>query len=70
MFHEGQLIMYKNGDNVEIGKIKILFEDAAFVWYHVEETAARTRLEDMHPISNAYCIVETIFGGEHRKDHV
>ena len=33
-FKEGELIVYQNGDRFEIGKIKRITEDGAFVWYH------------------------------------
>ena len=45
-FCTGQLIVYRNGDNFEIGKIKRLTEDGAFVYYSAGETAAKTSLSD------------------------
>lgn len=63
-FREGQLVMYQNGDRVEIGKIKRIVGDShAFVWYHAGDTAASTKLTDLKPIENAYCISGTHLGG-------
>lgn len=62
-FCAGQLIVYRNGDNFEIGKIKRLTEDGAFVYYSAGETAAKTSFLDMFPIRNAYLIEKTALGG-------
>ncbi len=69
-FKEGQLVVYKHPglNECEIGKIKRLCDDGAFVWYHTGETAAKTRYEDLYPISNEHYIVKTplcwALGGE------
>ena len=63
-FKEGQLVIYSNGSNHEIGKIKALTETGAFIFYHSGETTALTRYEDIQPILNDYCIAKTILGGE------
>jgi hypothetical protein len=63
-FKEGQLIIYQNGDSFQIGKIKRICEDGAFVWYHSGDTAARTKFEDMRVLENAYCILKVSLGGE------
>ena len=39
-YKEGELIIYKNGDSYEIGKIKRLTPSGAFVWYSEGETEA------------------------------
>lgn len=62
-FRAGDLIVYQNGDRYEIGKIKRVTEDGAFVWYHTGETAAKTPFDAMHKIANAYAITETQLGG-------
>lgn len=62
-FHEGQYIIYKNGDRYEIGKIKRITQDGAFVWYSCGDTAAKTPFDCMHPIINDYVIGETGLGG-------
>ena len=62
-FREGQLIVYCNGDKYEIGKIKRVVKDGAFVWYSSGETAAKTPFDLMHPLVNEYCIGETNLGG-------
>lgn len=62
-YKPGELIIYKNGDKYEIGKIKRLTEDGAFVWYHEGETAAKTPFEFMHKLINSYCILKTSLGG-------
>ena len=62
-FHEGDLIIYQNGDRFEIGKIKRLTDDGAFVWYSSGETAAKTSFSDMHLLKNANVITGTSLGG-------
>ena len=62
-FKEGQLIVYRNGDTYEIGKIKRVVSDGAFVYYSSGETAAKTPFDLMHPLVKAYVIGETSLGG-------
>lgn len=62
MFNQGDLVAYINGNTVEIGKIKSIINDKAFVYYHTGDTAARTSLSDLKLISNAYCIKEPFLG--------
>lgn len=62
-FKPGQLIIYRNGDTYEIGKIKRIVSDGAFVYYSSGETAAKTPFDLMHPIKNEYVIGETSLGG-------
>lgn len=61
-FEVGQLIFYKNGDRVEIGKIKSLKEHGAFVFYHGGSTSALTNYKDMLPIVNEMNIVSVNLG--------
>lgn len=61
--HEGDYIIYQNGNRYEIGKIKRIVPDGAFVWYHNGETASKTPFEQMHKIANDYVIGETSLGG-------
>jgi hypothetical protein len=60
-FHEGELIVCQNGDTFEIGEIKRLCDEGAFVWYHEGNTASLTPFENMHKLQNAYCIKQTSF---------
>ena len=62
-FQEGEYIIYVNGDRYEIGKIKRIVQDGAFVWYHSGDTAAKTPFDCMHKLENAYRIGETSLGG-------
>lgn len=62
-FHEGELILYQNGSHFEIGKIKRIVSDGAFVYYHSGETAAKTPFDCMRKIANAFTIKETSLGG-------
>ena len=62
-FSEGDYIIYQNGGRYEIGKIKRVVDDGAFVWYSSGETAAKTSFVDMHKITNDYVIGETSLGG-------
>lgn len=62
-FKEGELIIYQNGDRYEIGKIKRIVDDGAFVYYHSGDTASKTPFDCMHKLVNSYCITHTILGG-------
>ena len=64
-FYKGQYVIYENGDKIEIGRIKTLEENGAFVAYHEGETGAKTPYELMKPIDNDYCIKGTTLGGEY-----
>ena len=65
-FKEGELIIYRNGDRYEIGKIKRLCDNGAFVWYHEGCTAAQTPYDCMHKLTNAYCITGNTLGGDQK----
>lgn len=56
-FKEGELIVYQNGDTFQIGEIKRICDDGAFVWYHEGDTASKTPFENMHKLQNAFCIM-------------
>lgn len=62
-FYEGDYIIYQNGDRYEIGKIKCIMPDGAFVWYHSGDTASKTSFDQMHKITNDYVIEGTSLGG-------
>lgn len=66
-FRKDQLIVYTNGDRFEIGRIKRIEDDGAFVCYHGGETASKTPFERMHPLTNEHCITETSLGGKHMR---
>ena len=61
-FKEGQLVAYMPTDSdgniykIEIGKIKRLCDDGAFVWYHTGDTASKTNYIDLYKIDNEYAI--------------
>lgn len=63
-FMEGEYIIYQNGDRFEIGKIKRLTADGAFVYYSSGDTAAHTPFDCIHKLINAYTIEKTSLGGE------
>lgn len=63
-FHVGQYIIYVNGDCYEIGRIKSIQPDGAFIAYHDGETGAKTPYSYMHSIQNEYTIKETSLGGD------
>lgn len=67
-FQEGQYVIYQNGDRFEIGKIKRIVSDGAFVYYSAGDTAAKTPFDCMHPIQNGYVIWKTSLGGKTRTD--
>lgn len=61
-FKKGEIVAYigkdPNGEiyTVEIGKIKRLCADGAFVYYHTGNTAAKTDYRDLYKIKNAYAL--------------
>jgi hypothetical protein len=63
-FKVGEYIVYVNGDIYELGRIKSIEGDGAFVAYHEGETGAYTSFDLMHKLINAYSIKETSLGGE------
>lgn len=64
-FKVGEYIIYVNGDIYELGRIKSINKDGAFVAYHEGETGAKTSFDLMHKLINGYCIKETTLGGEY-----
>lgn len=52
-FKEGEYIIYQNGDRYELGRIKRITSDGAFVWYHEGDTAAKTPFDCMNKLANA-----------------
>lgn len=64
-FKAGEYIIYQNGEGFEIGKIKRITNDGAFVWYHEGETAAKTPFDCMHKLVNGFTIKATSLGGAH-----
>lgn len=66
----GEYIIYQNGDKYELGRIKSLREDGAFVAYHEGETGAKTPYSHMHKLINRYCIIDTSLGGDFFKEQM
>lgn len=64
MFKEGEYIIYVNGDRYELGRIKRLCDDGAFVCYHEGETAAKTPYVCMRKLVNEFTIKDTTIGGK------
>ena len=63
-FHPGEYIIYQNGDTFQLGKIKRLCKDGAFVWYHEGDTAAKTPFSRMHKLENSFVLGNgTALGG-------
>lgn len=63
----GEYIIYRNGEKYELGRIKSLREDGAFVAYYEGETGALTPYSHMHKLINRYCIKDTSLGGDYFK---
>lgn len=61
-FKENELVAYIGKDpygeiyTIEIGRIKKLCKDGAFVYYHTGDTAAKTNYKDLYKIKNEYAI--------------
>ena len=68
-FKVGELVVFIGKDpdgeiySVEIGKIKKLCKDGAFVNYRTGETAAKTNYSDLYKLKNAYVIEKENLGG-------
>ena len=67
-FKIGEYIIYVNGERYELGRIKKLTENGAFVCYHEGETAAKTPYDLMHKLINGFTIKTTTIGGETFKE--
>ena len=63
-FKVGEYIIYQNGTRYELGRIKRIVSDGAFVYYSEGDTAAKTPFDCMHRLVNEYVIRETSLGGE------
>ncbi len=61
----GEYIIYRNGEHYELGRIKSLRKDGAFVAYHEGETGEFTPYDYMHKLTNRYCIKYTTLGGDY-----
>ena len=64
-FHVGDYIIYSNDGRYELGRIKSLREDGAFVAYHEGDTGAKTPYDLIHPLINGFTIKETTLGGDY-----
>ncbi len=70
-FKEGELIVFIGKDpegkiySIEVGKIKKLCKDGAFVYYHTGDTAAKTDYKDLYKIRNAYAVNNLGENGNH-----
>lgn len=62
-FKVGEYIIYHNGEHYELGRIKSLQTDGAFVAYHSGETGAKTPYDLMHKLVNGFVIEKTLLGG-------
>lgn len=67
-FKIGELVVYISKDlegniyKVEIGKIKKLCNDGAFVNYHTGETANKTNYCDLYKLNNSFIIEKENLG--------
>lgn len=68
VYHPGDYIIYQNGDSYELGRIKSLRPDGAFVAYHSGETGAKTPYDLMRPLVNGYVLEKTTLGGAFFKE--
>lgn len=55
-FAPGDLVVYSRdgGDHFELGVVKRVVDDGAFVWHHTGDTAAKTPWRCLHKVDNAY----------------
>ncbi len=59
----GQYVLYRNGKRYELGRVKRVTEDGAFVWYSAGETASKTPWDCILTLENARDITGTDLGG-------
>ena len=64
-FEIGEYVIYRNGAKYELGRIKSLYKDGAFVAYSEGETGAKTPYDTMHKLVNSYTIQDTTLGGNY-----
>jgi hypothetical protein len=60
----GQYIIYRNNERYELGRVKEITKDGAFVSYTEGNGGSLTLFSDMHPLVNDYCIEKTTLGGD------
>lgn len=63
-YKAGEFIIYQNGERFQLGKIKRVTDDGAFVYYSEGDTAAKTPFHCMRKIENAHVIKSSSLGGE------
>lgn len=62
IFKVGEFIVYVNGNQYELGKVKSIKENRAFVYYHEGDTASLTPFHCMHKLINGYTIKKSSLG--------
>ena len=67
-WHEGEYIIYQNGERYELGRIKSIQEDGCFVAYHEGVNGAKTPFSHMHKLINGYTIRKTSIAWEYFED--
>lgn len=65
MFENGEIILYQNGEQYEIGIIKERYDNSEGkecyrVYYHLGDTSALTNATDMKKINNAFMLPEML----------
>ena len=58
-FSAGEYVIYENGSTFELGRIKRIADDGAFVYYHEGQTASKTPFDHLHKLVNSYVISQT-----------
>lgn len=57
-FKEGQVVLYQNGTNFELGIVKEVVTPRIYrVWYHIGDTSALTDESNLHELKNAYAFL-------------
>lgn len=62
-FREGEYVIYIDGESIELGKIQLLADTGAFIYYSSGNTAFKTPYDYLHKLANSYTILETSLGG-------
>lgn len=64
----GQYVLYRNGDRYELGRVKRVTDDGAFIWYSAGDTASKTPWDCIIALENARNIIDTDLGGMEARD--
>lgn len=63
-FRPGELVLYRNGSTFQLGLVKKIVPDGAFVYYSEGDTASKTPFGNLEKIANGYAVRTVTLGGK------